>query len=101
LSNSSYVQYRIKEFVAKRFGNSVTVIIPESPTSAICRGAAIHARERNLVLYRKSRDSLGIMGHVTFAPEKHEERDRIVVPGVGDRADNQMKWSITKVCGPK
>jgi hypothetical protein len=75
----------------------VEVITPRKPWSAIARGAAIRALEKEPVLYRRSRDHIGITVHEAWDETKHDEDDYWQSPIFGDRARNQMRWHVQRV----
>jgi hypothetical protein len=52
LSQSKYVQWRIKNFVADELKGKINVITPARAWSAIARGAAVSACEEKIVEYR-------------------------------------------------
>ena len=100
LSCSVYVFDAFQNFIDETFGkkdkDKVELISCLKPWSAIARGAVIHALEKP-VMYRRSRDHIGLCVHEKFVPRKHSINDRFECPLRGSRAANQMAWSVAKV----
>ena len=97
LGSSPYVEKRIKSYVEDEYDGKVEVIAPRKPWSAIARGAAIRALEKDPVLFRKSRDNIGICVHEKWDEEKHDADDYWNSSLYGERARNQMRWHVMRV----
>lgn len=97
LSNSPWITHRVKEFVRDELNGSMTVIIPENVTAAIARGAAIHARSQKIVMCRRSRDSLGIVGYKSYKEDVHDEDDRLVLASGKEVVRNGVSFAFKRV----
>lgn len=95
LAANSYVEQTFKALVREHSGGNISCLVPERAWSAICRGAALHARDKTIVSHRRARDNLGYPIHVPFENGVHIEQDRIKLTS-GMRAKNQMQWSIRR-----
>lgn len=101
LSDSPYIQYRVKEFVQDELKGSMKVIIPHEPTAAIARGGAVYARSyrlrQKIVTCRRSRDSIGMVGYRTFKEEVHGDDADVVVLASGRKVvRDMMNWAFTR-----
>lgn len=83
----------------EELNESMTVIVPENPTSAISRGAAIHAKDQRIVVCRKSRDSVGIIGYRSFKKGVDDENDDNVValPSGKRVVRDRLNFAFTRV----
>jgi hypothetical protein len=102
LGESKYVFNRLKLFIDSFFGEGkVRLVNPPRAWSAVARGAAMHALREKSVMYRRSRDHIGMVVHCDFQPEVHRCEDKFFCPIMKVyRAKNQMKWLIKKGSRP-
>jgi hypothetical protein len=94
LAANGFVIYSFKKFAEEELGG-IDCLVPERAWSAICRGAALHAYDRSMVLSRRIRDNLGYPIHKSWKEGVHHEEDRLETPS-GTRAKNQMHWAIRR-----
>lgn len=99
LASSAYVCDRFENFVKSLDSQNIELVVPSDPWSAIARGAAICGLENSPVLFRRSRDHIGLCVHVKFDEDKHEPEDKFDCPIRGPRALEQMHWGIARVSG--
>ena len=98
MGSSPYVYHKFSEFIVDEMGETVRLISPDKPWSAIARGAAMRwLDEKPPVLLRRSRDNIGITIHKKFDEEVHEEEDLEICPLLGRRAKDQMHWLVQRV----
>jgi hypothetical protein len=87
----------MEAFAEGELKGKVEIITPRKPWSAIARGAAIRALEKEPVLFRRARDNIGIVVHEEWNADKHEAKDYWRSPIFGERARNQMRWHVLRV----
>lgn len=95
LANSPYIVKKIRKFCETHM-EGVQVMMPDSPWSAISRGAALRVLQPR-VGFRKVRRSYGICVHKQFIEGEDSEQDAFECPILGKRADNHMHWHVKKV----
>lgn len=78
----------------KELGDDIKCLSPERSWAAIARGAAISAREKKIVEYRRLRDNLGYPVLEPFDEDIHQEADKVQI-GNKTRA-RVMHWSFKR-----
>ncbi|OQU93521.1 hypothetical protein CLAIMM_00020 isoform 2 [Cladophialophora immunda] len=97
LSCNTYIFNQVKEFAVRFFENdSVKVVTPRQPLTAVVRGAVLAAQGCSPIVSRRSREFIGTHVHRTWNGGTHRAEDRFECPESGSRAKNQMEWIIKK-----
>lgn len=96
LAESKHIQTQLREWCKDNLDDA-EVIIPDEPWPSICRGAAMsEVKSSNFVKNRRARRSYGVLTHVPFIEEEHEERVAGLHPQLGKRAYKYF-WHIKRV----
>ena len=95
LAESKYIQYQLKAFCRESIPNA-QVIVPPSPWSAICCGAAMRESGKSFISSRRARRSYGTVLLEPFVDGEHEEKDATQHPELGTMVQ-KMLWHIKRV----